>query len=337
MELKRYASYSREDIHNLFSPEMEFKPGSGKWGLHGIISVPSSESDFIFFVTFGTTISHHTFKEGITEDGILTWQSQPQQSLSNPQIKKLISHNYLKNNIYLLLRTTSSSPKYSYLGKLAYESHNPLKEQPVQFQWQIMDWEIKEDVFSSIGLKLGDFELDADPYSDHQAIIEKNSLLKSNLMPMARIKRETDIRTRRVTKIDYVKKAERSLKIGLKGELLVVEKEREKLKALSIDKEVEHKSLNGDGDGYDILSYNSKGDPIFIEVKTTIGGINTPFDISINEVLFSSENPENYILCRLFNFDEEMNSAEYYELKGPISRQFNLEPTGFKAYYKESN
>jgi hypothetical protein len=78
MELKRYASYSREDIHNLFSPEMEFKPGSGKWGLHGIISVPSSESDFIFFVTFGTTISHHTFKEGITEDGILTWQSQPQ-------------------------------------------------------------------------------------------------------------------------------------------------------------------------------------------------------------------------------------------------------------------
>ena len=337
MELKRYASYSREDIHNLFSPEMEFKPGSGKWGLHGIISVPNTESDFVFFVTFGTTISHHTFKEGITEDGILTWQSQPQQSLSNPQIKKLISHNYLKNNIYLLLRTTSSSPKYSYLGKLAYESHNHLKEQPVQFQWQIMDWEIKEDVFSSIGLKLGDFELDADPYSDHQAIIEKNSLLKSNLMPMARIKRETDIRTRRVTKIDYVKKAERSLKIGLKGELLVLEKEREKLKALSIDKEVEHKSLKGDGDGYDILSYNSKGDPIFIEVKTTIGGINTPFDISINEVLFSSENPENYILYRLFNFDEEMNSAEYYELKGPISRQFNLEPTGFKAYYIESN
>ena len=196
-----------------------------------------------------------------------------------------------------------------------------------------MDWEIKEDVFSSIGLKLGDFELDADPYSDHQAIIEKNSLLKSNLMPMARIKRETDIRTRRVTKIDYVKKAERSLKIGLKGELLVVEKEREKLKALSIDKEVEHKSLNGDGDGYDILSYDSYGEPIFIEVKTTIGGINTPFDISINEVLFSSENPENYILCRLFNFDEELNSAEYYELKGPISRHFNLEPTGFKAYF----
>ena len=64
-----------------------------------------------------------------------------------------------------------------------------------------------------------------------------------------------------------------------------------------------------------------------------MGGINTPFDISINEVLFSNENPENYILYRLFNFDEEMNSAEYYELKGPISRQFSLEPTGFKAYF----
>jgi hypothetical protein len=153
------------------------------------------------------------------------------------------------------------------------------------------------------------------------------------LLPISRKKRENDVHTRKVTKTDYVKKAERSLKIGLKGELLVVEKEREKLKVLSIDKEVEHKSLNGDGDGYDILSYDSNGEPIFIEVKTTIGGINTPFDISINEVLFSNENPENYILYRLFNFDEEMNSAEYYELKGPISRQFSLEPTGFKAYF----
>jgi hypothetical protein len=337
MELKRYTNYSREDIHNIFSPDLVFKPGSGKWGLHGIISVPNTKSDFVFFVTFGTTISHHTFKEGITEDGILTWQSQPEQALHHPQIKKLISHNHLNSNIYLLLRTTSSSNKYTYLGKLAYETHNPSQEKPVQFQWQIIDWTIREDIFDSIGLKLGDFELDADPYSEHKSFIEKNTLSKTNLLPISRIKRENDVHTRKVTKIDYVKKAERSLKIGLKGELLVVEKEREKLKALSIDKEVEHRSLNGDGDGYDILSYDSNGEPIFIEVKTTIGGINTPFDVSINEVLFSNENPENYILYRLFNFDEEMNSAEYYELKGPISRQFNLEPTGFKAYYKESN
>lgn len=337
MELKRYTSYSREDIHNMFSPDLVFKQGSGKWGLHGIISVPSTKSDFVFFVTFGTKISHHTFKEGITEDGILTWQSQPEQALHHPQIKKLISHNHHKSNIYLLLRTSSSSNKYTYLGKLAYETHNPLHEKPVQFQWQIIDWTIRGDIFDSIGLKLGDFELNADPYTIPKKINQKNLLIKTDLTPIPRQPRKIDISTKKVTKIDYLKKAERSLKIGLRGELLVVEMEQKKLNAWGIKKEVVHKSLSGDGEGYDILSFNSKGEPIFIEVKTTIGGINTPFDISINEVLFANENPDNYFLYRLFNYDEELNSAEYYELNGAVSKHFNLEPTSYKAYYREDN
>ncbi len=310
MTLIRYKLYSREDLHQIFSPENNFVPGSGKWGLHGIVSVPNTENDFVFFVTFGTTIAHHTFKEGITEDGILTWQSQPQQSLTSPQIKKLIAHDYQKSNIYLLLRT-SSTAKYTYIGKLAYESHNPTKEKPVQFQWQILDWEIKDDVFNNIGLRLGDFELDADPYTENKIIEEKNILIKSDFTPFSRKPHIPSNKTRRVTKTDYLKKTERSMKIGLKGELLVVEREKEKLIKLGLNKEVEHKSLKGDGDGYDILSYNEEGMPIYIEVKTTIGGINTPFDISINEVLFSNENPDRYYLYRLFNFNEGNNSAEY--------------------------
>ncbi len=332
MKLIRYKNYSREDIHNIFSPDLDFTPGSGKWGLHGIISVPNTESDFVFFVTFGTTISHHTFKEGITEDGILTWQSQPQQSLNAPQIKKLIAHDYLESNIYLLLRANKSA-KYTYIGKLAYDSHNPIKEKPVQFQWQILEWEIKEDIFNSIGLKLGDFELNADPYTEKKIIIANNTLIKNETKPIARRPHKTTAKTRKVTKIDYLKKTERSLKIGLKGELLVFEKEKEKLRALGINKEVEHKSIKGDGDGYDILSYNSKGEPIYIEVKTTIGGINTPFDISINEILFSDDNPNNYYIYRLYNFNEDNNSAEYYEINGPVSNHYSLDPTSFKAYY----
>ncbi|SIN78473.1 DUF3883 domain-containing protein [Algoriphagus halophilus] len=336
MKLIRYRSYSREDIHNIFSPGSNFTPGSGKWGLRGIVSVPNTESDFVFFVTFGTTIAHHTFKEGITEDGILTWQSQPNQSLNSAQIIKLISHDYLKHNVYLLLRTNKSS-KYTYLGKLAYESHNPTTEKPVQFQWQITDWEIREDVFNSMGLKLTDFELDADPYTEPIIFTQNNSLVKSAIKPISRKPLEKTVKTKKVTKTDYLKKAERSLKIGMKGELLVLEKEKEKLKSLGINKEVEHKSIKGDGDGYDILSYDCNGDPIFIEVKTTIGGINTPFDISINEVLVANENPDNYYIYRLFNYNENNNSAEYYELNGPISKYFSLEPTSFKAYFNENN
>ena len=153
MELKRYKSYTREEIHNLYSPDSLFVRGAGKWGLHGIVSIPEKKGDFIFFVTFCTTEAGHTFKEGITEDGILTWQSKPGQKLKDPQISQFINHDHNKNNIFLLLRTNSND-KYTYLGKLAYESHNPDAEKPVQFQWQILDWEINEDLFENIGLKL---------------------------------------------------------------------------------------------------------------------------------------------------------------------------------------
>ena len=53
----------------------------------------------------------------------------------------------------------------------------------------------------------------------------------------------------------------------------------------------------GDGLGYDILSYdilpNGEEKEIFIEVKTTTGSINKPFDVSINEVEFSQEHSDS--------------------------------------------
>lgn len=206
MDLVRYKSYSREDLHNMFSPEKTFKPGAGKWGLQGIISVPNTKADFIFFVTFGTTIAHHTFKEGITEDGVLTWQSQPQQSFDNKQIRTFIDHNPDKSNIYLLLRTKKSTQAYTYLGKLSYLSHNPTVDKPVQFQWQILDWEIKEELFDAIGLKLSDAEIEADPYSEKKLIKEKNTLVKVAQLPNPKILKNLSSKNRKSIKRDYLKK-----------------------------------------------------------------------------------------------------------------------------------
>lgn len=122
--------------------------------------------------------------------------------------------------------------------------------------------------------------------------------------------------------------------IGLLGERLVVEQEQKKLASLGIDKEVVHKASQGDGEGYDILSYTETGEPMYIEVKTTLSGINTPFDISANEVLFSEENPDHFYIYRLFNYSEEFNSAEHYVIKGSVAQNFHLEPTSYKAYFR---
>ena len=55
-----------------------------------------------------------------------------------------------------------------------------------------------------------------------------------------------------------------------------------------ISEKVIHTSVvEGDGTGYDILSYHPDGSVKYIEVKSTTGGIGTPFMMSLNEVNFS--------------------------------------------------
>jgi hypothetical protein len=69
--LVRFEDYSRRDVHDIFSPGSDFTPGAGLWGMQGIVEYQPGE--FILFVTFGRVQGEHTFDEGITHDGVLTW------------------------------------------------------------------------------------------------------------------------------------------------------------------------------------------------------------------------------------------------------------------------
>lgn len=138
-KLIRYEKYSRKEIHDIFSPNTKFTPQAGSWGLQGIIRVPGTQHDYIFLVIYGKKQSGHEFDENIDENGILTWQSQPSQTLRESRIIDFINHDYLKNNIYLFLRT-SDKEDYTYLGLLAYVDHDNQREKPVYFKWQILDW-----------------------------------------------------------------------------------------------------------------------------------------------------------------------------------------------------
>jgi hypothetical protein len=135
-ELVRFEDYRRSDVHDIFSPDTQFTPQSGTWGLVGIVPIPYQERDFVLFVTFGQKQAHHEFHESVTEDGVLTWQSQPKQHLSDQQILRFITHDETKNTIYLFLRTDKAKD-YTYLGTLEYLTHDPKREQPVFFEWQI--------------------------------------------------------------------------------------------------------------------------------------------------------------------------------------------------------
>jgi hypothetical protein len=72
--LALWQNYTRRDVHDVFSPDTQFQPSRGPWGISGLISLPDRPGDFVFFVSFGRSQAHHEFEESITEDGVLSWQ-----------------------------------------------------------------------------------------------------------------------------------------------------------------------------------------------------------------------------------------------------------------------
>ena len=156
--IQRYSDYTRADVHDTFEPETAFTPNAGDWGRSGIVTIPSSPDDVVFFVTFGQRQGDHAFDEGITKDGVLTWQSQPSQKLSHPRIKRLVGHDDAGSTIHLFLRTSPRRTQYTYLGRLRYRKHDRQREMPVYFEWQILDWAVPDNVLARMGLTLTDAE-----------------------------------------------------------------------------------------------------------------------------------------------------------------------------------
>nr|WP_054550195.1 DUF3883 domain-containing protein [Lysinibacillus sphaericus] len=129
------------------------------------------------------------------------------------------------------------------------------------------------------------------------------------------------------TKVDYTENSKRNSELGLKGELLVIKHLQNVLGYDTI-----HTSLiEGDGAGYDIEATKEDGTSIFIEVKTTKGGINTPFMITANELAFSTVYASNYELYRVYEYDHEFNSGKFFRLKGDLGASLNLKPTVYSA------
>lgn len=321
--------YTRRNVHDIFDPNSPFTPGAGTWGIHGIIKLPNRKKDYIFFVTFGQSVSGHDFEEQITKDGVLTWQSQPRQKLTDNTIKDFITHDYLKDNIYLFLRTkkmgiTGGTAPFKYLGKIAYLEHDAQRESPVYFKWQLIDWE-----------KLKEINKIETPKNTSSYIKNNNKLIKKETPPPKNLRQGVSTRKFKAKHIDFAKEAFKKKEIGDSGELLVLKYEKDSLIKMGrkdLAKKVVHTSASeGDGAGYDILSYTPEGDIKYIEVKTTTGGEYSAFDITANEIAFSEKYAANYNLVRIYNFNLAAKQGEFFEITGNLNSKLNLTPIGYKA------
>lgn len=111
---------------------------------------------------------------------------------------------------------------------------------------------------------------------------------------------------RLVGKFDPVERDMRNRKLGLAGELAVMDFERRRLKEngrSDLAERVRHVAADdGDGAGFDIASFERTGEERLIEVKTTKGRADTPFFMSRNERRFAEVAKDRYQLYRVHQF-----------------------------------
>jgi hypothetical protein len=329
--LALWQDYTRREVHDIFSPDATFQPSRGPFGISGLIALPDRPGDFVFFVSFGRSQAHHEFVESITEDGVLSWQSQPAQTLAHRRIRELIAHDERLNAVHLFLRTsTRPEVPYTYMGPLAYLTHDATRERPVYFQWQLLEWPPPGTIIDQLALEIA-------PSTESESSVAAADTLVE-VEPPAPAPGRSGTTTREFVsrkRPSYADRDARNAALGLAGELLVLKQEIARLQAANrsdLAEHVIHTSLvEGDSAGYDIRSFTVEGELRHIEVKATRGRNTTAFFVTANEVAFSSRHPDTYRLYRLFEFHPELGSAKYYVIEGSLEEQFELEPTEFRV------
>lgn len=136
-----------------------------------------------------------------------------------------------------------------------------------------------------------------------------------------------------IKKFDPAARDEKNRTLGKRGELLVYESEKTRVSRFApklVEKIRWVSDIDGDGAGYDILSFDKDGHEHFIEVKTTVGGQLTPFFISSNELAVSRKFGDRFSLVRLYNFTR---SPKAFELFPPLENSLLLRPNSFIASF----
>ncbi|WP_423813232.1 MrcB family domain-containing protein [Psychrobacter sp. 219-2-C] len=173
-----------------------------------------------------------------------------------------------------------------------------------------------------------------DSYGIESSIENYNeSKLNLNSVPMSFAAKEQKSRSFTPKKIDFIKQAKSQKKLGYAGELIVLKYEKDFLERAgksNLMKKVKHVSdEEGDGAGYDILSFDLDGNEKYIEVKTTKFNSDTPFYLTDNELEFSKKEASNYYLYRVYDFDIQENQAKLYILHGDLTNILSLKPQNY--------
>ena len=123
-------------------------------------------------------------------------------------------------------------------------------------------------------------------------------------------------------------------KLGKAGEKFVFDLER-KLLIDSARSDLARKvrwvgDEDGDGAGFDILSFDKNGSERLLEVKTTNGSARTPFFLTRNEHALAIERPEHWRIYRVHQFAKE---PRIFKIDPPLEDKIDLRPDIWRASF----
>jgi uncharacterized protein DUF3883 len=140
---------------------------------------------------------------------------------------------------------------------------------------------------------------------------------------------------RLIRKFDPVERDFRNRALGKAGEEFVLDVERRALiqrDRRDLARKVRWVSEeDGDGAGFDILSYDQSGKERLIEVKTTNGAAKTPFFLTRNERDVSNERRDAWHLYRVHLFAQ---APQIFTLQPPLEDSLYLNPESWRASFR---
>ena len=137
---------------------------------------------------------------------------------------------------------------------------------------------------------------------------------------------------RMLRKHDPAERDQRARALGEAGERFLYEAEQNRLSALGRDDLAQRvrwvAKEDGDGAGYDILSFSKDGNERWLEVKTTNGPQTTPFWLTENERRVSEERQDVFRIARLYDFSRVPAA---YRIRPPLDHHVWLTPASYRA------
>lgn len=139
---------------------------------------------------------------------------------------------------------------------------------------------------------------------------------------------------RLVRKFDPIERDFRNRQLGKAGEAFVVAAERTRLVQAGredlADKVRWTADVDGDGAGYDVRSFDVRGEERLIEVKTTNGGARTPFFLTRNEHEVSESRADVWRLYRVHLFAQR---PSIYTIEPPLAHSLHLQAEMWRASF----